>query len=1534
MPVASGSIAFLGAARFQGFWNASINHATGSGLQNAVSGAVVGLFKTGSSTAGGYAPATGLTASAGHYWQVTGSGSHNIEGETTWRLNDWVIYSGSAGGSGTWSKLSFNDTIASIILGDLSSSSFHMGISNDKHVIFNTGSVHSGSKNFTYDYSTDRLLLTASLNIGDDKKIYFGAANDASIEYDENGTDQLRFAGAGAIFGQDITGSKGISMPDDIKLRFGNATGGDATIEYDENGTNELRFAGAAATFEQDVTFDNDVTLGVATGDVATVTGRLTASRGLQIADDMKLRFGAGAGDATFEYDENGTDTLLYAGSSLRISDDTLLQFGTGGDASIEYDENGTDELRFAGAAATFEQDVTFDNNVTLGVAAGDVATVTGQLTASRGLVVPDDMKLRFGSATSGDATIEYDENGTDQLRFAGAAAIFGQDITGSKGISMPDNIKLRFGDATGGDAHIRYAETGNDHLIISGSSTGLVVSGSQVVISGDKEAHWQRHTVQVTGAMNVQYLTGSKGMTIPDDQKLRFGSAVGGDVTIEYDEDGINTLLISGGDVTIADDKKLYFGTGKDASIEYDEDGTNHLRFAGASTIFEGNLTGSKGMIIQDDMKLRFGGTVGNAHIRYAETGNDHLIISGSSTGLVISGSQIVVSGDKSGQWWRHTVQVTGAMNVQHLTASMGIGIPDDKKLRFGNAMGGDVSIKYDESGTDTLLVEGGNVAIVDDKKLYFGSGKDASIEYDEDGTDELRFAGAAATFEQDVTFDNNVTLGVAAGDVITSTGQLTASRGMVVPDDRQLRFGSATGGDAHIRYAETGIDHLIVSGSATGLTLSGSKLYLDAKTVASGTIEGSGSYLGLNSAGYVVLTTSSAGGSGTVTALNNKAESRLLTYGSTTTELDGEANLTYNGTTFTINDDTMIKDDHKLYFGTNSDAHIRYAETGIDHMIISGSVAGTVLSGSRIIISADQHQLFSRDAVQVSGAMNVQYLTGSKGMSIPDNQKLRFGSAAGGDVTLQYDEASTDTLLIEGGNVAVADDKKLYFGTGKDASIEYDEDGTDELRFAGAAASFEQDVTFDNDVVLGAAAGDITTVTGRLTASRGLLISDDMKLRFGAGAGDATFEYDEDSSDTLLYAGANMRISDDIQLQFGNSADATIKYAETGNDHLIISGSSTGLVLSGSQVVISGDKSAHWQRHTVQVTGAMNVQYLTGSKGMMIPDDQKLRFGSAVGGDVTIEYDEDGIDTLLISGGDVTIADDKKLYFGTGKDASLEYDEDGTDELRFAGAAATFEQDVTFDNNVTLGVAAGDVTTVTGQLTASRGLVVPDDMKLRFGSAASGDATIEYDENGDDYMIISGSAKGLAISGSHIGVDALKTGIATNAPETTLSVGKGKHVVSVEQNLRFAHSGDNTVIVELPGVVIPKGAIITSVAAVMKSPGAHGGGLMTTFLTNIQLSATSGTNADSSISSGTEILGAGATGTKSIDSDSAEDINLAYSGMSAVDPNEVWINQTLVKNASADQYVYVCNAGTGNGTTNPITGTLLIIIEYYGLT
>ena len=131
---------------------------------------------------------------------------------------------------------------------------------------------------------------------------------------------------------------------------------------------------------------------------------------------------------------------------------------------------------------------------------------------------------------------------------------------------------------------------------------------------------------------------------------------------------------------------------------------------------------------------------------------------------------------------------------------------------------------------------------------------------------------------------------------------------------------------------------------------TLSNVTLTTAATTAASGTIAGPGSFLGVSSAGQLVLT--EGGSTGTVTAINNAADNRLVTLGSRTSDLEGEANLTYDGTTFVINDDARINDDLPLYFGSNNDAFVKYNEAGDDFLIISGSTKGVVLSGSTIQI------------------------------------------------------------------------------------------------------------------------------------------------------------------------------------------------------------------------------------------------------------------------------------------------------------------------------------------------------------------------------------------------------------------------------------------------------------------------------------------------------------------------------------------------------------------------------------------------------
>ena len=174
----------------------------------------------------------------------------------------------------------------------------------------------------------------------------------------------------------------------------------------------------------------------------------------------------------------------------------------------------------------------------------------------------------------------------------------------------------------------------------------------------------------------------------------------------------------------------------------------------------------------------------------------------------------------------------------------------------------------------------------------------------------------------------------------------------------------------------------------------------------------------------------------------------------------------------------------------------------------------------------------------------------------------------------------------------------------------------------------------------------------------------------------------------------------------------------------------------------------------------------------------------------------------------------------------------------------------------------------------------------------------------------------------------DANNLFVSDNITDCSINLNKsdrdmaGKEIISIDQDIRYAHTGDNTVIVELADVKIPANAIITNVAAIVKTASN-----LSTHAVNIQMSATSGTAADSSISSGTELLGAGVANTDATDSASASDIDLKN------DPKEVWICRDTVINGTSDQYLYICNAGTGNGATNSTAGTLTVIVEYYGM-
>ena len=156
-----------------------------------------------------------------------------------------------------------------------------------------------------------------------------------------------------------------------------------------------------------------------------------------------------------------------------------------------------------------------------------------------------------------------------------------------------------------------------------------------------------------------------------------------------------------------------------------------------------------------------------------------------------------------------------------------------------------------------------------------------------------------------------------------------------------RKINFGRR---DASIEFG-TANSSLIISGSNSGIVMSGSGIYIDSSTIVLGSASSSDSFLALDSNNKIIK--SAAGGARSVAG---DTDNGIATWVTSDNTFAVESNLTYDGTTFVINDDTMIKDDHKLYFGTNSDAYIEYDENGANSLVISGSAVGLSLSGSAL--------------------------------------------------------------------------------------------------------------------------------------------------------------------------------------------------------------------------------------------------------------------------------------------------------------------------------------------------------------------------------------------------------------------------------------------------------------------------------------------------------------------------------------------------------------------------------------------------------
>ena len=150
-------------------------------------------------------------------------------------------------------------------------------------------------------------------------------------------------------------------------------------------------------------------------------------------------------------------------------------------------------------------------------------------------VMIPDDTKLGFGGGADGtaasDATIEYDENGTDELRFAGADVRFG-----SSKVTVDGDLVVSGGNAKLGNIRIQ------DNIIAS-----LAGQGNKIFIDPFPDGLSNEGDVIIKGNLQVDGTTTTVNstQTTVNDPIMMVGDTTSTRTVMVTVQSGVSTVIV-----------------------------------------------------------------------------------------------------------------------------------------------------------------------------------------------------------------------------------------------------------------------------------------------------------------------------------------------------------------------------------------------------------------------------------------------------------------------------------------------------------------------------------------------------------------------------------------------------------------------------------------------------------------------------------------------------------------------------------------------------------------------------------------------------------------------------------------------------------------------------------------------------------------------------------------------------------------------------------------------------------------------------
>ncbi len=210
-------------------------------------------------------------------------------------------------------------------------------------------------------------------------------------------------------------------------------------------------------------------------------------------------------------------------------------------------------------------------------------------------------------------------------------------------------------------------------------------------------------------------------------------------------------------------------------------------------------------------------------------------------------------------------------------------------------------------------------------------------------------------------------------------------------------------------------------------------------------------------------------------------------------------------------------------------------------DGLTVNGIVSG---SGVSTIHKVTSDGLTVNGIVSGSGVSTIHQVTADK-----ISAAVVTGSGTHTIYNVEVDRFTAGTVDINGGAIDGA-----AIGAASPSSIKATTISGSGIMNVVGNAFFEGTLNvtgaaeFDGNVTLGDHHSDVTTVTGRLTASSGIAISQE------------------------AYINDHAIVADDKKMYFGADKDSYIQYGPANSDYMTISGSATGLMISGSHVHVEG--------------------------------------------------------------------------------------------------------------------------------------------------------------------------------------------------------------------------------------------------------------------------------------------------------------------------------------------------------------------------